>query len=320
MSTPYRIDVHQHLLPPAYRKLMDRHEMTAGGWPTPGWDAQSALAMMDRRSIATGILSISSPGTHFGDDTESRAITRTVNEYSAELARDHPDRFGFFASVPLPDVDGALAETAYALDELHADGVVLMSNVHGRYLGDKEFEPLWAELDARAAVVFVHPTAPPIPMLEGMPSPLLDFPFDTTRTAVHMTLNGVMSRHTRMKVILSHAGGFLPYAAWRFTAGAQFNPGTTPLGILTDLQRFYFDTALSSTPAALPSLLAFAAPGHILYGSDFPFAPEESGGILDSLLDGYDGFEPGQLDAINSGSAKELFKNRYGRGDEVAAR
>ena len=113
MSTAFRTDVHQHLLPPAYRKLMDRQELTAGGWPTPAWDAQSALAMMDRRSIATGILSISSPGTHFGDDTESRAITRTVNESSAELARDHPDRFGFFASVPLPDVDGALAETAY---------------------------------------------------------------------------------------------------------------------------------------------------------------------------------------------------------------
>ncbi|WP_427917525.1 amidohydrolase family protein [Streptomyces sp. cg40] len=307
MPAPYRIDVHQHLIPPAYRELMDRHELTAGGWPTPAWDAESAITMMDRRSIATGILSVSSPGTHFGDDSEAREITRRVNEFSAELASDHPDRFGFFASLPLPDVDGALAETAYALDELHADGVVLMSNVDGRYLGDKEFEPLWAELDARAAVVFVHPTAPPLPMLEGMPSPLLDFPFDTTRTAVHMTLNGVMGRHTRMKVILSHAGGFLPYAAWRFTGGAQFNPGTTPLGILADLQRFYFDTALSSTPAALPSLLAFAAPGHILYGSDFPFAPEESGGLLDSLLDGYDGFEAGQLDAINRGGGEVLF-------------
>ncbi|MFF4576628.1 amidohydrolase family protein [Streptomyces sp. NPDC001410] len=307
MPSPYRIDVHQHLIPPAYRDAMDRHGVTAAGWPTPAWDADSAIAMMDRRSIATGILSISSPGTHFGDDAEARAIARGVNEYSAELAKDRPDRFGFFAGLPLPDVDGAVAEAVHALDELRADGVVLMSNVRGRYLGDKMFEPLWAELDARAAVVFVHPDAPPMPMLEGMPGPLLDFPFDTTRTAVHMTLGGVMSRYTRMKVILSHAGGFLPYAAWRFTGGAQFNPGTTPMGVLTDLQRFYFDTALSSTPSALPSLLAFAAPGHILYGSDFPFAPQEAGPLLDSMLDGYDGFEPGQLDAINRGSAEVLF-------------
>lgn len=312
MSSPNRIDLHQHLIPPAYREVMERHGVTAAGWPTPAWDARSAIALMDRRSIATGIVSISSPGTHFGDDSEARAVARAANEYAAELAKDRPDRFGFFAAVPLPDVDGALAEAAYALDELHADGVVLMSNVQGRYLGHKEFAPLWAELDARAAVVFIHPDAPPMPMLEGMPSPLLDFPFDTTRTAVHMTLNGVMSRHTRMKVILSHAGGFLPYAAWRFTGGAPFNPGTTPMGILSDLQRFYFDTALSTTPAALPSLMAFASPGHVLYGSDFPFAPEESGGLLDSLLEGYEGFEPGQLYAINRGSAEVLFPRLAG--------
>ncbi|MER5507517.1 amidohydrolase family protein [Streptomyces sp. NPDC002766] len=312
MPSPYRIDVHQHLIPPAYREVMDRHGATAAGWPTPAWGAAGALEMMDRRSIATGVLSISSPGTHFGDDAEARAVARMVNEYAAELAKDRPDRFGFFASLPLPDVDGALAEAVHALDDLHADGVVLLSNVRGRYLGDKEYEPLWAELDAREAVVFIHPDAPPLPMLEGMPGPLLDFPFDTTRTAVHMTLNGVMSRYTRMKVILSHAGGFLPYAAWRFTGGAQFNPGTTALGILADLQRFYFDTALSSTPAALPSLLAFAAPGHILYGSDFPFAPQESGLPLDSMLDGYEGFQPGRLDAINRGSAEVLFPRLAG--------
>ncbi len=103
MTTPHRVDVHQHLLPPAYRELMDRHEMTAGGWPTPSWDARSALAMMDRRSIATGVLSISAPGTHFGDDSEARATARDVNEFGAEPAKDRPDRSGFFAGVPLPD-------------------------------------------------------------------------------------------------------------------------------------------------------------------------------------------------------------------------
>lgn len=314
MSSPRRIDVHQHLLPPVYRAVMDRHGVTAAGWPTPAWDAASAIAMMDRRSIATGVLSISSPGTHFGDDAEARAVARDANTYAAELAKDRPDRFGFFAALPLPDVDGALAEAVHALDELHADGIVVLSNVRGRYLGDEAYEPLWAELDARGAVVFVHPDAPPTPMLDGMPGPVLDFPFDTTRTAVHMTLHGVLSRYTRMKVILSHAGGFLPYAAWRFTVGSRFNPGTTPEGIMTDLQRFYFDTALSSTPSALPSLLAFAAPGHVLYGSDFPFAPEDTGVLFDSMLDGYEGFEPGQLDAIDRGSAEALFPRLTGAG------
>ncbi|MET9172244.1 amidohydrolase family protein [Streptomyces misionensis] len=307
MSNSGRIDVHQHLVPPAYREVMERHGATAAGWPTPDWTPRSAIAMMDRRSIATGVLSVSSPGTHFGDDAEARAMAREVNEYGAELVKDRPDRFGLFASLPLPDVDGALAEAAYALDELRADGVVLMSNVQGRYLGDKAFAPLWAELDARGAVVFIHPTGSALPMLDGMPGPLVDFPHDTTRTALHMTLNGVMARHTRMKVILSHAGGFLPYAAWRFTLGSQFNPGTTPESILADLRRFHFDTALSAGPFTLPSLLAFAAPGHVLYGSDSPFAAEEQGRVFDSMLDDYDGYRPGQLDAINRGNGEALF-------------
>jgi predicted TIM-barrel fold metal-dependent hydrolase len=302
-----RIDVHQHLLPPAYRELLDRRGLSAGGWPMPAWDPQSALAMMDRRSIATGVLSLSAPGVHFGDDAEGRALARSVNEFGAELVKDRPDRFGQFAAVPLPDVDGAVAEAVYALDELHADGVVLLSNAHGRYLGEKEFEPLWAELDARSAVVFIHPTAPQLPMLDGLPSPLLDFPFDTTRTALQLVTSGVMGRYTRMKVILSHAGGFLPFAALRFTGAAQFVPGATPEGILADLRRFYFDTALSGTPYALPSLLAFAEPGHVLYGSDSPFAAEAWGVHFDAGLDGYEAWEPGQLDAVNRGNAEALF-------------
>ena len=307
MASAARIDVHQHLFPPTYRALLDERGLSAGGWPAPDWDARSAIAMMDRRSIATGVLSLSAPGVHFGDDAEARALARDINELGAELVKDRPDRFGQFAALPLPDVEGALAETAYAFDELHADGVVLLSNAHGRYLGDKEFDPLWAELDARSAVVFIHPTAPPMQMLDGLPSPLLDFPFDTTRTALHMVANGVMSRYTRVKVILSHAGGFLPYAALRFAGAAQFVPGTTPEGIVADLRRFYFDTALSGTPYALPSLLAFAEPGHVLYGSDFPFAVEKWGVQFDAGLDEYPDWRPGQLSAVDRGNAEALF-------------
>ncbi|MFI1400753.1 amidohydrolase family protein [Streptomyces sp. NPDC020681] len=307
MTSPARIDVHQHLIPPAYRRILDERGLSAGGWPTPSWDADSAIAMMDRRAIATGILSLSAPGSHLGEDSEARTLARSINEYGAELVKDRPDRFGQFAAIPLPDIDGAVAEAVHALDELRADGVVLMSNAHGRYLGDPAYEPLWVELDARAAVVFIHPTAPAVPMLPGQPSPLVDFPFDTTRTAVDMTVNGVMSRHTRMKVILSHAGGFLPYAAYRFAGAAQFNPHTTPDSILTNLRRFYFDTALSATPTSLPSLLAFAAPGHVLYGSDFPFASEQWGNQFDAFLDGYQDWPPGQLHAVNRGNAQVLF-------------
>ncbi|MFF4404338.1 amidohydrolase family protein [Streptoverticillium reticulum] len=306
---PARIDVHEHAIPPAYRQFLADRGLDSGGWPVPAWDRDSAVAMMDAQGIATGVLSVSAPGVHFGDDAEARALAREVNEYVAEAVKDRPDRFGLFASIPLPDVDGAVAEAAYALDELHADGVVLMANAHGRYLGDPAFEPLWAELDARGAVVFVHPAELQMPMIPGIPAPVVDFTFDTTRTAVHMALNGVMSRHTRMKVILSHAGGFLPYVAHRVAVAASLAQPErhTVDGVLTDLKRFSFDTALSGSPTALPSLLAFAEPGHVLYGSDWPFAPAEAGAYFNGHLDGYEGWRPGELDAVGRGNAEVLF-------------
>ncbi|WP_328715291.1 amidohydrolase family protein [Nocardia salmonicida] len=299
-----RIDTHQHAIPPVYRRLLDERGLTAGGWPTPAWSPKAALALMDSSSIGTGILSVSSPGVHLRSGVEGRTIARDVNTYTAELMKDRPDRFGHFASVPLPDVDGALDEVAYALDELGADGIVLMSNAEGKYLGHKDFEPLWEELDARHAVVLIHPTSPPMDILDGMPSPILDFPFDTTRTAVHMVANGVFRRHKRVRVILSHGGGFLPYAAFRFIGAAQFNPGIASEEIFEDLQRFYLDTALSSTPVAMPSLLAFADPTHITYGSDFPYVPSSK--LFDAMLDHHPLSEQ-QRSAIDRGNALALF-------------
>ncbi|MFG2873699.1 amidohydrolase family protein [Streptomyces sp. NPDC048337] len=305
MTPPARIDVHQHVIPPdRSRALADR--AAALGWPAPAWDEQSALAMMDRRSIATGVLSYAAPLAAPDDPAGARKSARSVNEFTAELVKDRPDRFGHFAALPLPDVDGALTEAAYALDVLHADGVMVLSNANGRYLGDPAFEPLWAELDARAAVVLVHPTAPPGTMVPGLPSPLVDFPYDTARTALHMAVSGVPGRYPRMKLILPHAGGFLPYAAQRFAVAAHLHPGSTPQGLMGELRRFYFDTAISAGPAALPSLLAFAAPGHVLYGSDFPMLPEDWGTDFDTGLDEYPHWQDGDLHAINRGNAELL--------------
>ena len=310
MSTPARIDVHQHIVPPVWAQALASRGMDSGGWPIPAWRAADAIAMMDEQGIGVGILSVTAPGVRLDDDAAAaRTLARAVNEYGAEMAKDHPDRIGSFASVPLPDVDGALAETAYALDTLGADGVVLLSNTRGRYLGDPEFEPLWDELDRREAVVFVHPEQPPMPRLPGTPAPLADYIFDTTRTALNLVLNGVMSRHPKVKVILSHGGGFLPFAAYRFSGviSTTLDTGRPAEDILRDLKRFYFDTALSASPSALPSLLAFAEPGHVLYGSDWPFAPQHTGSYYNRFLESYPDFAPGQAEAIDRGSAEVLF-------------
>lgn len=306
MTDSARIDVHQHFLPPSYGAALTAQGVTSGGWPMPSWSAEGAVEAMDEAGIATGILSISAPGTHIGDNAQARELSRASNEFGAELVKDRPTRFGLFASLPLPDVDGALAEAAYALDTLGADGVALMTNAHGRYLGDPAFEPLWAELDARGAVAFIHPTETELPMLKSAPAPIVDFPFDTTRTAVDMAMAGVLSRYPNMKVILSHAGGALPYLAHRVAATASVVSSLSPEAILAELRRFYFDIALSGSPTALPSLLAFADPGHILYGSDRPFAPNPTITYFDGYLDTHERSE-GQSDAINRGNAEVLF-------------
>ncbi|MFF5671799.1 amidohydrolase family protein [Streptomyces hygroscopicus] len=309
MDRPARIDVHQHIVPPVWAKALDSRGLDSGGWAIPAWSPRDALAMMDQQGIATGVLSVTAPGVHLGSDQDGRTLARAVNEYGAEVVKDRPDRFGHFASVPLPDIDGAVAEAVHALDTLGADGVVLMSNAHGRYLGDPHFEPLWAELDRRRANVFVHPAQPPMPLLPGTPAPLADYVFDTTRTALNLVLRGVMGRYPNVRVILSHGGGFLPYAAYRFSGltSTAIDPDRDAEDVVRDLKRFHFDTALSASPSALPALLAFAEPGHVLYGSDWPFAPQEAGSYYNRFLEGYPDFAPGQAEAIDRGSAEVLF-------------
>ncbi|MFD3563147.1 amidohydrolase family protein [Streptomyces sp. NPDC058686] len=309
MSNTARIDVHQHIVPPVWARALEARGLDSGGWAIPSWKAADAVDMMDRQGIAVGVLSVTAPGVHFGDDAEARHLARAVNEYGAEAARKHPGRIGMFASLPLPDVDAALEEAAYALDILGADGVTLMSNVRGQYLGDPSYQPLWEELDRRSAVVFVHPAQPPMPLLAGTPAPLADYVFDTTRTALNLVLAGAMRRYSKVRVILSHGGGFLPYAAYRFAGltSTVVDKGREPDDILADLKRFYFDTALSASPSALPALLTFAAPGHILYGSDWPFAPEEAGAYYNRFLDKDPGLTPETAAAINRVSAEALF-------------
>ncbi|MCD0453009.1 amidohydrolase family protein [Actinocorallia sp. API 0066] len=270
-----RIDVHQHMIPPAYAAWLRGHGVHApGGRQLPEWNPVEALALMDRNGIATGVLSISTPGVHLGDAGEAGIVAREANDYGAALVADHPGRFGLFASVPLPDVTAAVTEATRALDGLAADGVVLLANNRGLYLGDPVLDPLMAALDERAATVFVHPAELPGPPVEGIPEFAADFLLDTTRAAFNLVKHDVLRRFPGIRFILAHAGGFVPYAAHRLAVAIFAETGRDPYAILDDLADFYFDTALSASPAALPSLFAFAKPGHVLYGSDWPFAPE----------------------------------------------
>ncbi len=304
MTPELRIDTHQHIVPPRYGAWLHEQGLSAGGLPIPDWSLEGALDMMQAARIERAVLSISTPGVHLGDDAQARDMAREVNEFCADLVKQHPQRFGFFATLTLPDVEGAIAEARYALDVLKADGVVLLANVGGTYLGDPAWEPLMAELNQRHAVVFVHPSFLPGPSVEGIPAYAADFLLDTTRAALSYAKSGALERYPHLKVILSHGGGFLPYAAER-VARVCSPDGGNPAGIAR-LQQFYFDVALSSSPYALPALLAFAKPSHILYGSDWPHAPKARGLHFADMLDAF-ALSAEQRSAIHRGNALALF-------------
>ncbi|GHG60868.1 amidohydrolase [Sinomonas cellulolyticus] len=301
-----RIDTHHHVVPDFYRKWLTDRGLDAGGLPIPVWEPGKALDFMDSTAVQTAILSVSTPGVEpasaRGELQSARSMARQLNEYSADLARDHPGRFGFFATLTLPDVDGALEELDYALGTLKADGIVLLANTNGVYLGDPAFDELFDELDLRSAVVFVHPSHLPAPPVPGLAPYVADFLLDTTRAAANLVKSGTTLRCPSLKIILSHAGGFVPFAAARMAANVA--PSGEGGEGLSHLRRFYFDTALSASPYALPSLLAFADPDHILYGSDYPYAAPPRSKAFTQAFDDYTGVDH---NAVNRDNAVKLF-------------
>lgn len=287
MCARRRIDVHHHVVPPPYAEWLRGRGSEAGGLPIPSWSEEEALHLMDRHEIEMSIMSVSTPGAHLGDDEEARRIAREVNEFAADVVARNPGRFSFFATLTLPDVEGSIAEASYCLDTLKPDGVALLANTQGEYLGAPEQEALAAELDRRSAVVFVHPSFLPGPGVTGLPAFAVDFLLDTTRAATNLVRNGVLQRYPNLKIILAHAGGFVPYAAERIAMTLSFLTQRQLGDVLDDLRSFYFDTALSP-PTALPSLLAFAQPDHVLFGSDWPYAPASVVDLFTGQLDQYE--------------------------------
>lgn len=300
----HRIDTHQHLIPPGYAEWLTDRGIDSGGMKTPSWSEEKALALMNQSKIAAAVLSVSTPGVHLGDEAEARDKAREVNEFAAGLARRHPGRFGFFATLTLPDVEGAIAEARYALGTLHADGVVLLANAHGTYLGDPAWDPLMAELDRLGAVIFVHPSALPAPPVPGIPPFAADFLLDTTRAAINLARAQTFERFPRLRIILSHAGGFVPFAAERIARACA--PDGAQADGLRRLRRFHFDTALSGSPYALPSLLALADPARITFGSDWPYANTGSSLHFTGLYERYE-LPADTRAAIDRGNAAALF-------------
>jgi predicted TIM-barrel fold metal-dependent hydrolase len=273
-----RIDVHFHQFPDFYKQeLLARGPQTTSG-VYPEWSPEWALDLMDTMGIAAAVTSLSYPGVYFGDAAAAGKLARRCNDHAADLIEKWPGRFGGLAALPLPDVDGALSETRRCFDELKLDGVILLASHGGKFLGDPSFDPLMEELDRRHVVALIHPGLHPGSAALDLPWPgfMMEFLFDTSRAAVNLLFSGALERYPNIKFILSHAGGVIPYIAWRLGAAPQISkrvPNWPRERIAALLRRFWYDTALAPGMETFGSLRQVADPARIVFGSDAPFAP-----------------------------------------------
>jgi predicted TIM-barrel fold metal-dependent hydrolase len=307
MRNRQRIDVHHHVLPPQFVSALNSLNIDwTGGPDVPKWSHSYARDTMKQAGIDAAVASVS-PGVYWGGDTDfAVSLARSSNEYLADLVRDDPEHFGGFATMPLPDVDASLRELEYACGTLGLDGVVLFTSQGDRYLGDPLYEPFFEELERREAIVFIRTRFRPGQRAKA-DIPLAWRNSPSTPRCVTNLLNGTLRgirRSATSSPARRHCG-----LAWRI-AGAAYLPElrdrapTDPMG---QLQRLFYDTALSTSEFVFAALKEFVPTSQILFGSDFPFVgPEiiqaETAGIENSKV-----LDDETRAAIDRGNALQLF-------------
>jgi predicted TIM-barrel fold metal-dependent hydrolase len=261
------IDVHAHYQPPAIRNLNLPGPMNA-------WDLQKQIEDMDVAGVTRAMLSVTTPGVPATGEL-ARRIARESNEYAAKLAADHGHRFGSFTCVPMDDMDAALKEVAYGFDVLKAQGVGLFTSYSGHWLGDAQFDPLFAELERRKAIVYVHPTSAACctRLIPEVADTLIEYGTDTTRAIASYVFRGAARRFPSVRMIWSHSAGTMPYLIERFD-GADHSPAAKtqmPDGFRASIGRFWYDIAQASNPVATRALRSVVPMERIVFGTDYPF-------------------------------------------------
>ena len=319
------VDVHFHLIPQFYREAV----YEAGSGPAigryPDWTPQLALDLMDRHGIALAMLSLGQPGVGFLPDDKAAAFARRCNDYAAELIAQHPTRFGCFGLLPMHDIDAALAEARYCLETLRFEGISLFASYGAKFLGDSAFDPVLDYLNARNAIAHIHPSLHPSSKSLDLPWPgfMIEYPFDTTRAAVNLLFSGALERFANIKFILSHAGGTLPFLAWRLSVAPMIDKRLKQRSrdeIFTGLRTFWYDNALACGAAPMAALSKIAAPDRIVFGCDWPFCNDAvvKEEVADFTAAGF--LAPDTLAMIARDNALKLFPQRaaqFGQGADL---
>jgi 6-methylsalicylate decarboxylase len=277
MPAPGRIDVHFHIIPQFFQEAVK----SAGLGPArragyPPYSAELGVELMDANGIQTAITSVGAPGVQFLDARPAKLLARKLNEYATELGTRFPGRYGAFSTLPMGDIEHAVEEIEYCLDRLNHQGVWLFASYGEKFLGDPVFDPVLDTLNQREAVCFVHPALHPSSrrLDLNVPGGVMEYLFDTTRAAVNLILSSALDHFPKIKFILAHAGGTLPYFSWRLAAAPKFDstlPQWPREKFEGALRHFWYDNALACGPSTMGALKTVADPQKILFGSDWPF-------------------------------------------------
>ena len=280
------VDYHAHAITDSYRELVAKHGMLFDeGFPLPQWSVESQLQMMAEAGIDRAILTLPAPHPYFGDQAECNAACRQFNEELADLVESQKSKvespFAFAATLPLPDVQAAIAEAHYALDTLDAVGVRLATNVYGQYLGDSALDPLMQFLSDLHALVILHPHKPsPVngKVMTQTPLAMQEYLSETTRTVCNMISRNIFARYPGMRVVVPHAGAYLPIAIPRMRSlypVMRKNGLVGEIDFDANLRSLYFDLAGSPSDETVQALLTLTTHDHLLYGTDYPYvAPQ----------------------------------------------
>ncbi|KAE9569353.1 Decarboxylase yanB [Colletotrichum fructicola] len=295
-----RIDTHIHALPPAYVAAVEAAGGDPSGFPSPDWSLEATFSSMNSISTSIAILSVSAPGPSIaGAGAAGRKLARDLNQHLGNLTTNpkSEQRLGFFGALPdWQDVEGTLAELDFLFGEQKlCFGVTVFTSYGNRLLGHPSFKPIWQKLQTYKVLVFTHPTSVDVTpkfIADNLPQPIVEYPMATTRMAVDLVLTGTLRTCPDVDVILSHAGGTLPFLANRVMGSLRI-PSVEEM-VSTDFDkaeadfaRFYYDTALSTSPVQLLGLLESADPSHVLFGSDFPYCPQP---VVEMQTQLYDNF------------------------------